>query len=118
MRNGGSRKPKKSWYIGRRRTRLERPLDADERDHGVVAQPVVVQRDQPVREEHDLPPYHDAEAERKVEVVLAVEVEPEERALLGHPAHPADQVEELRVVLVGDVRELGAAEKRDGDAQA
>src|SRR5689334_22843401 len=101
----GDGRPERGWT-------LERALDAGHRDHGIVPEPLVVHRDDPVREHHDLPPHDDPRPEREVVEVLPPQIEAEERADLG-PVR--GQVEELRLIGVRGPAELAPSEEAERD---
>src|SRR3989442_12604114 len=96
-------------------TALEGSLDSGGGDDRVVAEPVVVQREDAVGEHHDLAPDYGGRAEREVEEVLAVEADAEQRPLL-HAGRR--QVPEVRAARRGALVELDASEegKRHADA--
>ena len=108
MRKGGSPRPKNARYMPR--CRLEGALDPDRRDDRVVAQALVVQRVDAVREQHDAAPDHRPEPEGEVEEVLASEVDAEERLRLDAVR---GEVEEVGVGGGMRVVELAPAEERE-----
>src|SRR5207245_5961476 len=93
----------------------EGSLEPHRRDDRVVAQAGIVERVDAVREHHDPSPDDRAGSERKVEEVVACEVDAEQRAERGPTVH---QVEEIGLSGRRAALELAAAEEGEREPKA